>query len=142
MHYRGAGQALSDLYAGHIQMMFLGAGVVAQHHREGKLRIIATGSITPLADMPEIPTIAQTLPGFDGTSWFGMFAPRATPPEIVQKIYKDIQQIFDDRSFHEKFLKPAMLEANVTSPEESTKAIYEGREKWGKVIRDAKLEVK
>jgi tripartite-type tricarboxylate transporter receptor subunit TctC len=140
VHYRGAGQALIDVSGGHIPMMFVGAGVVAGQHRAGKLRVLAGGSITRIAEMPEIPTIAESgLPGFDGTSWFGMFAPRATPPEIVRKVYADVRRIFDDRDFQDQFLKPNLLEANVSSPEETTAIIAEGKEKWGKVIRDAGL---
>lgn len=141
VHYRGAGQALIDVSAGHIPMMFVGAGVVLEQHKAGKLRVLAGGSITRIAEMPEIPTIAESgLPGFDGTSWFGVFAPRATPPEVVRKVYADIRKIFDERDFQEKFLKPNLLEANITSPDETAKVIAEGKEKWGKVIRDAGLQ--
>jgi tripartite-type tricarboxylate transporter receptor subunit TctC len=141
VHYRGSGQALNDLHGGHIQMMFMGAGTVAEQHRSGKLKVIAAGSITRIAEMPEIPTIAESgFPGFDGTSWFGMFAPRATPPGIVKKIYADVRRIFDDPDFQQKFLKPNMQEPNVTSPEETAAIIADGKEKWGKVIRDAGLK--
>jgi tripartite-type tricarboxylate transporter receptor subunit TctC len=140
VHYRGAGQAHTDLIAGRIQMMFVGAGVVAEHHRAGTLKVLAAGSMTRIAEMPEIPTIAESgLAGFDGTSWFGLFAPRATPPEIVRKIHADVRRVFDDKEFQEKFLKPNLIEANVSAPEQTAAIIAEGKVKWGKVIRDANL---
>jgi tripartite-type tricarboxylate transporter receptor subunit TctC len=123
-------------------MMFVGAGIVAEQHRAGKLQILAAGSITRIAEMPEIPTVAESgLPGFDGTSWFGMFAPKGTPPALVEKIYNDVQIVFGDQQFREKFLKPNMLEANLSPPEVTAAIINAGREKWGMVIRDAKLKI-
>ena len=142
VHYRGSGPAMNDLLGGHIQMMFAGAGIAIEQHQAGKLRILATGSKTPVEGLPWIPTIAESgLPGFDGTSWFGLFAPSGTPKPIIDKINADVKRIFDNATFQERFLKVNKLESMITSPEEFAASIDDGRARWGKVIRDANLKM-
>jgi tripartite-type tricarboxylate transporter receptor subunit TctC len=142
VHYRGSGPAMNDLLGGHIQMMFAGAGIAIEQHQAGKLRILATGSKTAVEGLPWIPTIAESgLPGFDGTSWFGLFAPPGTPKPIIDKINADLKRIFDNATFQERFLKVNKLESMITSPEEFAASIDDGRARWGKVIRDANLKM-
>jgi tripartite-type tricarboxylate transporter receptor subunit TctC len=142
VHYRGSGPAMNDLLGGHIQMMFAGAGIAIEQHQAGKLRILATGSKTPVEGLPWIPTIAESgLPGFDGTSWFGLFAPSGTPKPIIDKINADVKRIFDNATFQERFLTVNKLESMITSPEEFAASIDDGRARWGKVIRDANLKM-
>jgi tripartite-type tricarboxylate transporter receptor subunit TctC len=141
-HYKGSGPAMNDLLGGHIQMMFAAAGPAVELHEAGKLRILATGSKTPVKGL-DVPTVAESggLPEFDGTSWFGLFAPAGTPKPVIDKIYADVKTIFGDPSFGEKFLKPNRFEAMIMSPSEFTTSINDGRARWGKVIRDRNLKV-
>jgi tripartite-type tricarboxylate transporter receptor subunit TctC len=143
VHYKGSGPAMNDLLGGHIQMMFAGVGIAIEQHQAGKLRILATGSKTPVEGLSQIPTIADSggLAGFDGTSWFGLFAPSGTPKPIIDKINADVRKIFDDAAFQERFLKVNKLESMITSAEEFAASIDDGRARWGKVIRDANLKM-
>jgi tripartite-type tricarboxylate transporter receptor subunit TctC len=141
VHYRGASQALVDMYGGHIDMVFSGSGTVADQYRAGKLKILAVSSRTRVAGLPELPTIAEAgLPGFDGTSWFGLFAPRGTPAEVIAKIHADVRKSFDDAGFRKGFLEPNMLEPNIIAPEVFARSINDGRERWAKIIRAAGLK--
>jgi len=80
------------------------------------------------------------LSGFDGTSWFGLFAPAGTAREVIGQIHADVKKVFGDAAFRERFLRPNVLEPRVTSPEEFAAAISRGAEKWGAIIRDARLK--
>jgi tripartite-type tricarboxylate transporter receptor subunit TctC len=141
VHYRGAAQALVDMHGGHIDMIFAASGNVAEQYRAGTLKILAVSSRTRVAGLPDLPTIAEAgLPGFDGTSWFGLFAPRGTPPEVIARIHADVARGFDNEGFRKGFLEPNMLEPNIIAPEAFAQSINDGRERWGKIIRAAGLK--
>jgi tripartite-type tricarboxylate transporter receptor subunit TctC len=141
VHYRGASQALVDMHGGHIDMVFAASGIVADQYRAGNLKILAVSSRTRVAGLPELPTISEAgLPGFDGTSWFGLFAPRGTPPEVIAKIHGDVAKSFENETFRKGFLQPNMLAPNIISPDVFARSINDGRERWGKIIREAGLK--
>src|SRR4051795_10466993 len=83
--YKGGGAAVNDLLGGHIGMAFLSLSAAVPHMNTGKIRIIAVVEKTRYAALPDIPTIGETVPGFEMSSWVGVFAPASTPPEIVAK---------------------------------------------------------
>jgi len=141
VHYRGSAPALADVIAGHVPMTFASIGLVYEPMKAGLVRLIAVVSPTRFSELPEVPTIAESgLSGFDGTSWFGLFAPAGTAPEVIGQIHADVKKVFGDAAFRERFLRPNVLEPRVTSPEEFAAAISRGAEKWGAIIRDARLK--
>jgi tripartite-type tricarboxylate transporter receptor subunit TctC len=141
VHYRGASQALIDMHGGHIDMVFAASGIVADQYRAGTLKILAVSSRTRVAGLPELPTIAEAgLPGFDGTSWFGLFAPRGTPADVIKKIHTDVAKSFEHEAFRKGFLEPNMLEPNIIAPDAFARSINDGRERWAKIIREAGLK--
>ncbi len=143
IHYKGAGPAIADLIGGHISMTFISPGDVLEHEKAGTVSVVATGSLKRIAALPDIPSIAESgFPGFDGTSWFGLFAPAGTPQAIVQKISADVTTIMNDPEFRQKHLRATLLEADVRTPEEFGALILEGRKRWGDVITRAKLKAK
>ena len=84
VHYRGAAPGLNDTIAGHIQMMIVSIGLIAQSWQAGGLKVLGFGSTTRLAQYPEVPTLAESgLPGYEAGSWYGLAAPKGTPLEIV-----------------------------------------------------------
>src|SRR6266567_205504 len=140
IHYRGAAPALTDVIAGHIQMMIVSIGLVVQPWQAGELKVLGFGSTARLAPFPEVPTIAESgLPGYEAGSWYGLAAPRGTPRDIVDKINAQTQRIFNDTEFREKFLAPNMIYSIASSPEEFAERIRLDLAKWGKVIRDANV---
>lgn len=141
VQYKGAAPALTDVIAGHIPMMFVSTGLIVQPWKAGQLRPLGVGSRERLAQFPELPTIAETLPGFTALVWFGLFAPNGTPREIVVKISTAVQRILADRGFRDRFLTPNLYEPMPGSPEQFANDIRRDSERWQKVIRDAKLAI-
>ena len=89
-----------------------------------------------------MPSIAEAgLPGYDAVTWFGLFALRATPPEIVAKVNADVQRVLADAAFQEKFLAPGFFEPIKGSPQEFGAFVDHEAARWSKVIKDAKLTV-
>jgi tripartite-type tricarboxylate transporter receptor subunit TctC len=86
VQYKGGGPALADVIAGHIPMMFISVGLMVQPWKAGQLRPLGVGSSERLVGFPELPTIAESAPGFKATTWFGLFAPAGTAKNIVQQI--------------------------------------------------------
>jgi tripartite-type tricarboxylate transporter receptor subunit TctC len=139
VQYKGGGPALTDVIAGHIPMMFINVGLMVQPWKAGQLRPLGIGSSERLVEFPELPTIAESVPGFRATTWFGLFAPAGTPKDVVQKINAAVQGILADPSFREQFLAPNFYEPIIGSPEQLAISIRSDADKWRKLIEDAKL---
>ena len=142
VHYRGGAPATADLLGGHVPLSFLSSQLVDPGIRSGHIRPIAVGSKARLARHPDVPTVAESgVPGFEAVSWFGVWAPAGTPRDVVAKINGDIQKVFADADFREKFLDRAMLEAIAGSPEQFAEFIKAEAAKWSKVVKDANLKI-
>jgi tripartite-type tricarboxylate transporter receptor subunit TctC len=139
VHYRGGGPLMTDLLGGHVQTGFVSLTLVAQQVKAGQLRALGVGSATRSPQLPDVPSIAEAgLPGYDAVTWFGLFAPRAAPPEIVGRINADVQRVLADASFQQKFLAPSFFKG---SPDEFAAFVHDEAAKWSKVIKDANLSV-
>lgn len=142
VHYRGAAPAITDLVGGHIQMMIVSIGLVAQPWQAGALKVLGFGSSARIERYPDVPTLAESgLPGYEAGSWYGLAAPKGTPPEIVAKLNAETQRIFNDGAFRDKFLAPNFIFSVVSSPEAFAERIRLESARWGKVIRDANVRV-
>jgi tripartite-type tricarboxylate transporter receptor subunit TctC len=142
VHYRGAAPAITDLVGGHIQMMIVSIGLIAQSWQAGTLKVLGFGSTTRLPQYPDVPTLAESgLPGYEAGSWYGLAAPKGTPPEVVTKLNAQTQQIFNDGAFRDKFLAPSFIYSIVSSPDAFAERIRVESAKWGKVIKDANVKV-
>jgi len=142
VHYRGAAPGITDLVGGHIQMMIVSIGLVAQAWQAGQLKVLGFGSTTRLPQYPDVPTLAESgLPGYEAGSWYGLAAPKGTPPEIVTKLNGETQRIFNDAAFRDKFLAPSFIFSVVSSPEDFAARIRTESAKWGKVIKEAGVKV-
>jgi tripartite-type tricarboxylate transporter receptor subunit TctC len=142
VHYRGATPALTDVVAGHVPMMFINIGSAASAWKAGQVKILAIASPKRLSLFPEVPTIAESgVPGFEAQSWFGLFAPSATPRNIVVKINTEVQRILNDVDYRDKVLSPNTLEPISSTPEGYAALIKRDTEKWGRVIESAKLRI-
>jgi tripartite-type tricarboxylate transporter receptor subunit TctC len=142
VHYRGAAPAITDLIGGHIQMMIVSIGLVAQPWQAGTLKVLGFGSTERIARYPDVPTLAESgLPGYEAGSWYGLAAPKGTQPEVVAKLNAETQRIFNDPAFREKFLTPNFIFPIVCSSEAFAERIRLESANWGKVIRDANVRV-
>ena len=142
VHYRGAAPALTDVIAGHVNLMSVSVSLALPPFRTGQIKIFGIGSAKRLPLAPDIPTVAENgLPGYEATTWFGLFATAGTPPAIVTKIKAEVANILADSQFREKFLAPQMFEPMASSPEEFADYIKAQRRKWAKVIDEQKLSI-
>jgi tripartite-type tricarboxylate transporter receptor subunit TctC len=134
--YRGAGPALTDLIGGQVQVMFDNMPSSIGFIRDGKLRPLAVTTATRWEGLPELPTVAEFVPGFEASAWFGVSAPRKTPIEIVEKLNKEINSILADPKKKDRLadLGGAVIPG---SPADFGKLIIEETEKWGKVVKAA-----
>ncbi|MEY2780485.1 MAG: hypothetical protein RL307_189 [Pseudomonadota bacterium] len=134
--YKGRQFAIPDLVGGSIQLMFDNMPSALPMAKEGRIRAIAVTTAKRSSAAPEIPTIAETIPGFEATTWFAMFAPHGTPRPIVDKLNAEVIKVFRMPDVAEK-LKTLGLEAVLSSPEEL--ASYQASEivKWTKVVKES-----
>ena len=88
-----------------------------------------------------MPTTAETVPGYEAVTWFGLFTTAGTPREVIRKINAEVRALFDDPAFRERVITPNMFESMVSSPEQFAEFIKADSAKWGKVLRDANIKV-
>jgi tripartite-type tricarboxylate transporter receptor subunit TctC len=141
VHYRGAAPAITDLLGGHIQMMIVAIGLLRQNIEAGKLKALGIGAATRLPQYPDLPAIAESVPGFLAGSWYGLAAPKATPHEIVDMLSAETQKAFGDPAFRDKYLAPAVTFSIASSPAQFAARIGADSAKWGKVIKAAGIKV-
>ena len=137
--YRGAGPTLTDLLAGQVQVSFPTMPASIEYIRAGSLRALAVTTATRSAALPDIPTVGEFLPGYEGSNWYGLGVPKATPAEIVNKLNKEVNAAFDDHK-----MKARLADLGGTPlpgpPVQFGRLITEETEKWGKVIRNANIK--
>jgi tripartite-type tricarboxylate transporter receptor subunit TctC len=142
VHYRGAAPALNDVVAGHIQLTSVAVSSALQPWRNGLVKMLGIGSAQRLPGIPEVPTVAESgVPGYEATTWFGLFTTAGTPREVVLKINAEVQRLFNEEAFRKRFVEPLLYEVMTTSPDQFNEFIAAETKKWAKVIRDANLKV-
>jgi tripartite-type tricarboxylate transporter receptor subunit TctC len=141
VHYKGATPALTDVMAGHIQLMFISVGSAVPQWKADKVKLIAVGAAKRMTLLPEVPTVAESgLPGYEAVSWFGLFGPPGMPADIVDKINAEVRKIFADPEVKKNFLERQYFDSIAGTPEQLAKYIKSDEPKWRKVIHDAKLK--
>jgi tripartite-type tricarboxylate transporter receptor subunit TctC len=141
VHYKGATPALTDVMAGHIQLMFISVGSAVPQWKADKVKLIAVGAAKRMRLLPEVPTVAESgLPGYEAVSWFGLFGPPGMPAEIVAKINGEVRKTFSDPDIKKDFFDRQYFESIAGTPEELMSHIKSDEPKWRKVIRDAKVQ--
>jgi tripartite-type tricarboxylate transporter receptor subunit TctC len=141
VHYRGAAPALNDLLAGHINVVIMGPSVALPAVKAGKLRMLAFASETRVPQFPDVPTVAETVPGFAASVSFGLFAPKGTPPAVIAKINADVQQAIGEPAFRKRFLEPLVVQPLPGSQQAFAGYLDKESAKWAKVIKAANLKI-
>jgi tripartite-type tricarboxylate transporter receptor subunit TctC len=135
--YKGSAPAVSDLLGGQISIMFDNLPSVIPHVRSGKLRAIAISTAKRSADLPDVPTISEAgVPGYEATSWFGMFAPAATPKPVLDKISAALGKVLANAEVKKKIDDQGGEPANET-PAQFADFIQKESLKWGKVVKES-----
>jgi tripartite-type tricarboxylate transporter receptor subunit TctC len=141
VHYRGAAPALNDLIAGHINTVTMGPSVAFPAVKAGTINMLGFGSLKRVPQMPDVPTIAETVPGYEASVSFGLFALSKTPRELLVKINADVQQVINDPDFNKRYIEPMVVQPIPGSLEAFAAYLRKDSEKWGKVIREANLKI-
>ncbi len=132
--YRGGAPALTDLLGGQVQVMFDNLPTSIEYIRAGKLRPLAVTSATRSELLPEVPTVADFVPGYESSAWYGVGAPKNTPVEIIDRLNKEINAVLADPR-----MKTRVADMGATlvagSPAEFGKLVADETEKWGKVVK-------
>jgi tripartite-type tricarboxylate transporter receptor subunit TctC len=138
--YRGNAPAVTDLIAGQVQVMFADTPSSIAHVRAGTLRVLVVTTAQRSEILPGVPTVSEFLPGFEASNWFGVAAPKNTPPEIIDKLNKEINATLAEPDIKARLadLGAAPL---VGSPADFGRFIAAEAEKWTKVIREANIKV-
>ena len=138
--YKGTAPALAALVAGQVEMMFDNLGVSLQHVKAGKIRALAVASMRRVRALPDVPALAETLPGFEAVAWFGIVGPPGTPPAIAQKVAKGVAEALTLPDV-QKRLADLSAEPMGLSPEETAAYMKQETERWGDVIRTADVRI-
>jgi tripartite-type tricarboxylate transporter receptor subunit TctC len=133
--YKGGGQAVLDLIGGHVPVALLGATPFVDHHRSGRLRIIAFTSKERFPPMPEIPTLHEAGYPIDSTQWLGVLAPRGTSDDIVQRLQAEIVKALALQDVRDR-LNQSALQPVGSSPQEFAHVIQSQIAHWSKVARE------
>jgi len=136
--YRGGAPAIADVLSGQVQVMFSDVVTMAAQMKGGKIRSLAIASNVKLPTLPNTPTVAETVPGFDTSSWWGICAPRGTPSEIVNKLNAEINRGLADPKIKQRFDEMGVLILR-GSPEDFGKMIADETAKWGKAVKFANV---
>jgi len=139
--YKGGGPAAADVMAGHVNMYFSTVLESIGSVKAGKLKALATSSLTRSPAMPELPTIAESgIPGFDAASWIGIVAPAGTPPALVEKISADIKAVVLEQDTKQTLIQQGATPMPLT-PAAFKARIESDRQRYAKVIKDGNVQV-
>lgn len=137
--HRSAAPALADLLGGQVQMSFVGPAASIELLKTGKLRGLAVTTTMRSEVLPDIPTMGEFLPGYEASQWYGIGAPRQTPPDIVEKLNREINLALADAKIRARIFNLGGTVFSGTSGD-FAKLIEDEAEKWGKVIRAANIK--
>jgi tripartite-type tricarboxylate transporter receptor subunit TctC len=138
--YKGAGPAMTDLMGGRVQMLITGYSAAVPHIKSGRLRALAVTGAKRLTAAPDLPTIGETVKGYEVTSWYGIFAPARTPKAIVDRVHKEIAAMVKRPEVVERLIALG-IEPEGNTPAEFVKQIKSEIAKWGKVVKIANVKV-
>jgi len=138
--YKGEGPALVDLVAGQINFLTPNLSAAIGFVKQGKLRALGVTSKQRAPQVPDVPAVAESLPGFENLGWFGLVAPAGTPKVIIAKVHADVVKVLQSADVKKRFEDIGTAPVGNT-PAEFTKAMKEESARWAKVIRERKLQV-
>jgi tripartite-type tricarboxylate transporter receptor subunit TctC len=138
--YKGEGPAIVDLVAGQIIFVTPNLSAAIGFVQQGRLRALGVTSRKRSSQLPDVPAIAETLPGFENLGWFGLMAPAGTPAAVIEKVYRDTAKALEGADLRKRFDDIGMSPVG-NPPAEFAKAIKEESVRWARIIRERKLEV-
>ncbi len=138
--YRGSAPAMTDMLAGQVQVIFDNMPSVLQHIKSGALRALAVTTAARSPELPDVPTVAETVKDYEASAWFGMGVPKATPPEIIAILNKAVNEVLAEPGIKQRLAELGGVPI-VATPEEFGKVIQSETDKWEKVVKFAGAKV-
>jgi len=138
--YKGGGPAIADLAGGHIKFFFSNTASSTPHVKAGTIRAIAHTGTERLATFPDLPAVAETLPGFEAFEWNGVFLPAGTPKEIVDRLSAALNAALKDEGVRAK-LAALSVQSKPNTPEDFARFVQDQTAKWGRIIREGNIKV-
>jgi tripartite-type tricarboxylate transporter receptor subunit TctC len=139
--YKGGGPALIDLMAGDLQVMFSTYVVAVPHLNSGKLRALAVTTARRQPLLPDLPPVAETLPGFDVSNWNGIFVPARTPPQIADRLFVEISKALRAPEVKKRQNNAGIEPEGSPSRADFARFLQDDRARWGRIIREAGITV-
>jgi len=136
--YRGTALVIPDMVSGQIHMMFDNIASAMPHLKDGRVKALAVTSLQRSALLPELPTVAATVPGFESATWFGVFGPKGLPAEVTQRLNAEINAVLKSPEFIER-LKALGYDAAGGTPQQFAQVVASDTAKWAKLIRERKI---
>jgi tripartite-type tricarboxylate transporter receptor subunit TctC len=138
--YKGEGPALTGLVSGDTAFAVTNVAASISHINSGRLRALGVTSKMEFPQLPGVPAIARTLPGFENTGWFGIVAPTGTPNDVIQKVYRDTKKALESTRFKARLYVQGLAPLG-NSPAEMGKEMQEESALWARVVRERKIKV-
>lgn len=136
--YRGTALVVPDMITGQIHILFDNIASAMPHLKDGKLRALAVTSTRRSPLLPDLPTVADTVPGFESTTWFGVFGPKGMPPDVVQRLNAEINAVLGSTEFRER-LKTLGYDAAGGTPADFARVVANDSAKWARLIKERKI---
>jgi len=138
--YKGSGPARADLLGGQVKVGCLGIASVLANHKAGQVRILAVTSAKRSHEIPDIPSIAETIPGYNASLWQGLTVPRSTPRAVIERIQRDVLKAMESPDIKAAFERSGTYVV-ITNPKAFGELLKVELDKWGKVVREINLRV-
>src|SRR5688572_31033200 len=138
--YKDSGLGRADLLGGQVKVGCLGIASVINQHKAGQLRIIAVTSAKRSRELPDVPAIAETVPGYDASLWSGLLAPRGTPAAVIDRLYRDTAKLLQTKDVHDAYERVGTYVVS-TNPKAFGEYIEREYAKWGGVARAINLQI-
>jgi tripartite-type tricarboxylate transporter receptor subunit TctC len=138
--YKGEGPGHAALVGGEVDFFVGNVAAAIGHINGGRLRALGVTSKAEAAQLPGVPPIAKTVPGFENAGWFGIVAPTGTPKEVIQKVYRDTKKALEDTQMKARLFAQGLAPVG-NSPDEMAKAMKEETALWAKVVKERKIRV-
>jgi len=138
--YRGTALVIPDMIAGQIHLLFDNIASALPHLKDGKLRAIGVTSTKRSPLLPDVPPVADTVPGFESVTWFGVFGPRGMPADVVERLNTEINAVLRSPEFQQR-LRTLGYDAAGGTPADFARVVQNDRDKWTRLIRERKITI-
>jgi tripartite-type tricarboxylate transporter receptor subunit TctC len=138
--YKGGGQAMTDLVGGQLPMLYTAVASALPFVEKGQVRAIAVSSANRLPSLPDVPTVAETVPGFESSSWIGLLAPAKTPKSIVDRVQRELNAVVNEPDIKERLAKLGITSVGNTSAE-FAQQIQTDLAKYAEVVKAAGIKI-